>query len=220
MGQELRDVDIVQLWARWRESNEGEVRDALIRHYLPTVEFLSARLSRHVPESYRPDLYSFGLIGLMDAVDKFRPELGNRFETYGSRRIRGAMSDGIRSLSWLPRRAGQAASRIIEKIVPVDFQTAETAMGTRLEDALPDLDSIDGDEIELASDHAEVLEALDALPERERFVIVEHYYGHRKLADIGNEMGVTESRVCQLHRRALRMLETILLERRALEAPA
>jgi RNA polymerase sigma factor FliA len=220
MGQELRDVDIVQLWARWRESQDGDARDALIRHYLPTVEFLSARLSRHVPDSYRQDLYSFGLIGLMDAVDKFRPELGNRFETYGSRRIRGAMSDGIRSLSWLPRRAGQAASRIIEKIVPVDFQTAENATGTRLEDTLPDSDSIQCDEIELESDHAEVLEALDELPDRERFVIVEHYFSHRRLADIGNEMGVTESRACQLHRRALRMLETILLERRALEAPA
>jgi RNA polymerase sigma factor for flagellar operon FliA len=220
MRQELTEGDIVHLWTRWCESHDGEARDALIRHYLPTVESLSARLSRHMPESHRQDIYSFGLIGLMDAMDKFQPELGNRFETYGSRRIRGAMSDGIRTLSWLPRRAGQAVSRVIEKIVPVDFQTAQTAIGTRLEDALPDPDSTEWDDIELASDHAEVVEALDALPERERFVIVEHYYLHRRLADIGNELGVTDSRVCQLHRRALRMLETILLEHRTLEAPA
>jgi RNA polymerase sigma factor (sigma-70 family) len=149
---------------------------------------LSARLSRYVPESYRQDLYSFGLIGLMDAVDKFRPELGNRFETYGSRRIRGAMSDGMRTLRWIPHRAGQAASGVIEKVIPVDFQTATGPDGTRLEDSLPDPDWSAWDAIELASDHVEVGEALDLLPERERFVIVERYYGRRSLADIGSDL--------------------------------
>jgi len=218
--QEITNGDLGSLWTRWRDSHESEARDALIRHYLPTVGVLSARLSRYVPESYRQDLYSFGLMGLMDAVDKFRPELGNRFETYGSRRIRGAMSDGMRTLRWLPRRAGQAASGVIEKVVPVDFQTATGPDGTRLEDSLPDPDWSAWDAIELACDHLEVGEALDLLPDRERFVIVERYYGRRSLADIGSDLGVTESRVCQLHRRALRMLEAILLESRALEPTA
>ena len=220
MVQEVTDGDLGRLWARWRDSGEGEARDALIRHYLPTVDMLSASVSRYVPESYRQDLYSFGLIGLMDAVDKFQPELGNSFETYGSRRIRGAMSDGMRTLRWLPRRAGQAASAVIEKVVPVDFQTATGPDGTRLEDSLPNTEWSAWDAVELASDHVEVGRALDVLPDRERFVIVERYYGGRSLADIGRDLGVTESRVCQLHRRALRMLESILLESRALEPTA
>jgi RNA polymerase sigma factor for flagellar operon FliA len=178
------------------------------------VEFLAGRVSRTVPDAQRPDVYSFGLLGLLDAVDKFRPELGHRFETYGSRRIRGAMSDGIRSLQWLPRRANQAASRVIEKVVTIDFQTARTPVGVRLEDTLKDPDAQEVSAgLELAADHEEVLEAVELLPEREAFVVKAHYYQDRRLADIGAELGVTESRVCQLHRRALTMLRDILQER-------
>ena len=130
------------------------------------------------------------------------------------------MSDGMRTLRWLPRRAGQAASGVIEKVVPVDFQTATGPDVTRLEDSLPDPDWSAWDAIELACDHVEVGEALELLAERERFVIVKRYYGPRILADIGSDLGVTESRVCQLHRGAVRMLEAILLESRALEPTA
>lgn len=210
----LTQPELDQLWARWRSSGDPGIRETLIRHYLPVVEFLAGRAARSVPDSNRPDIYSFGVLGLMDAIDKFRPEMGNRFETYGSRRIRGAMSDGIRSLNWLPRRASQAASRVIEKVIPVDFQTARTAVGARLMDCLMDPDATGVTEgLELEDDHAEVVDALRLLPERERYVIEEHYYRGRRLAEIGVDMGVTESRVCQLHRRALAMLRVDLLQR-------
>ena len=214
MESGLTQPELDQLWARWRLSGDPVVRERLICHYLPVVEFLAGRTARTVPESNRPDIYSFGVLGLMDAIDKFRPELGNRFETYGSRRIRGAMSDGIRSLNWLPRRASQAASRVIEKVIPVDFQTARTAVGARLEDCLTDPDAVGVmDGLELEADHAEVIDALTILPDRERYVIEEHYYRGRRLAEIGLDMGVTESRVCQLHRRALVLLRDNLVER-------
>ena len=206
--------EIDELWATWRASGDAAVREQLICHYLPVVEFLAGRAARTVPDSHRSDIYSFGVLGLMDAVDKFRPEMGNRFETYGSRRIRGAMSDGIRSLNWLPRRASQAASRVIEKVIPVDFQTARTAVGARLEDCLPDPEgSHVSDALELEADHEEVIEALSLLPEREALVIREHYYRGRRLAEIGRDLGVTESRVCQLHRRALVLLRDTLTAR-------
>ena len=122
----------------------------------------------------------------MDAIEKFRPELGHRFEAYGTRRIRGAMSDGMRSVAWLPRGAETRASRVIEKVVPVDFQGASFEGGQPLAESLPD---------------------------RERKVITDYYFGRRLLQEIADELGVTQSRVCQLHRRGLRMLEAVLAER-------
>lgn len=71
------------------------------------------------------------------------------------------------------------------------------------------------DAVELEADHTEVVDALGDLPARERFVLIQHYFRHRPLAPIGDELGVTESRACQLHRRGLRLLERILLERRS-----
>jgi RNA polymerase sigma factor for flagellar operon FliA len=150
----------------------------------------------------------------MDAIDKFKPELGYRFETYASRRIRGAMSDGLRALDWLPRGASERASRVIETIVPVDFKSARSPGGTRLEETLSDpAQGTVFDGLELESDHNEVAAAILELPEREQRIVRDHYYESRKLAEIGKDMGITESRVCQLHRRALRMLEAKLVER-------
>lgn len=213
MNHHQSDVDVDQLWADYAAEASSKNREALIRNYLPLVEFLAGRLGRHVHASYRADLYSFGVEGLMDAIDKFRPDMGNRFETYGSVRIRGAMSDGIRKMSWLPRGAENRSSRVIETVVPVDFQAARTAVGARLQDCLSDRTAgAPFDDLLLQADHDEVVAAIRELPDRERNVVFEHYYGQKQLKEIGRDMGVTESRVCQLHRRALRMLEGALGE--------
>ena len=213
MKHHYSDVDVDELWVDFTADPSDANRESLIRHYLPLVEFLAGRLGRHVHASYRADLYSFGVEGLMDAIDKFRPEMGNRFETYGSCRIRGAMSDGIRKMSWLPRGAENRSSRVIETVVPVDFQAARTPVGGRLQDSLSDRTAgTPFDDLLLQADHDEVTVAIRALPERERNVVVEHYYAQKQLKEIGRDMGVTESRVCQLHRRALRLLEALLVE--------
>jgi RNA polymerase sigma factor for flagellar operon FliA len=203
-------------WDEWHTSRSDRARDRLICHYLPLVEFLAGRLGRHVDASLRPDLVSYAAMGLIDAIERFRPEFNVRFETYGSRRIRGAVIDGIRSMKWLPRGAEHRASRVIEAIVPVDFQTVQTPDGGKLHDVLSDpVDECPEDGVELEADHAELVDALGDLPARERFVLVQHYFRRRPLAPIGDELGVTESRACQLHRRGLRLLERILLERRS-----
>ena len=213
MNYRISDVDVDQLWADFAEDPSSANKERLIRNYLPLVEFLAGRLARHVHASFRADLSSFGVEGLMDAIDKFRPEMGNRFETYGSCRIRGAMSDGIRKMSWLPRGAENRSSRVIETVVPVDFQAARTPMGGRLQDSLSDPTAATPfDGLLLEADHDEVVAAIRTLPDRERNVVVEHYYEQKQLKEIGRDMGVTESRVCQLHRRALRMLEGALSE--------
>lgn len=214
MAMLLEESELAALWERWGESRDQSAREGLVRHYLPIVEFLSRQLRRHVAAYLEQDLYSFGVIGLLDALEKFRPELGNRFETYGVSRIRGAMRDGIRSLDALPRGARERASRVIERIVPVDFQTACSPRGVKLQDCLADPDPTSAlDLLELQADHDEVAAAIEFLPERERQVIVEYYYRDRYLKDIGRDLGVTESRICQIHRQALKMLSQILEER-------
>jgi RNA polymerase sigma factor for flagellar operon FliA len=212
--QEGSTTSVRGLWERYLATRDQRTKQLLVCHYLPLVEFLSVRLGRGVDASLRPDLYSFAAMGLMDAIERFRPDFGVRFETYGSRRIKGAIADGIRSMKWLPRGADRRPGRVIETIVPMDFQTAQTKVGKKLQETLADpLEPATEEEVELEADHEEVQDALDGLPPRERFVVREHYYRRRPLAAISRDLGVTESRVCQLHRRALRMIESELLER-------
>jgi RNA polymerase sigma factor for flagellar operon FliA len=203
-----------KVWEAWRLRPGTEVRSQLVCHYLPLVKLVARTAGRRVHDSYRPDLISFGVIGLMDAIDKFDAGVGVRFETYASRRIRGAIIDGIRALRWLPRGAEHKGGRKIHEVVAVDFQTARSSHGYPLAETLSDrVESLPGDEAELAAEHHEVVRAIDGLPQRERRVVLDYYFERRRLADIGAEMGISESRVCQLHQRALGVLRSVLRER-------
>jgi RNA polymerase sigma factor for flagellar operon FliA len=211
LGAEIMQVD--DLWDRWRRDGDPQARNALVCHYLPLVKTMAERVALRFHPSYLSDLYSYGVIGLIDAIEKFEPGLG-RFETYSFCRIRGAMFDGVRKLAWLPRGADKRKKKIISKVVPVDFQTARRG-GKPWHESLPDLHEGEvTDGLELQADYQEVLEAVRALSEPQRTVVVERYYRDRRLAEIGNDLGLTESRISQIHREALRMLNAFLLKRR------
>ena len=212
----LSSIDLDSTWDRWFTTRDEIARAELVENYLPFVRYLAGQLRSQVNSYLQSELYSLGLLGLLDALDKFDPRLGNRFETYGGPRIKGAMRDGIRRMGSLPRGARDRPSCMIRWITPVDFQSARTSNGNRLQDCLEDSEQPSAfSGLEHQADREELLQAIEALPDRERKVIRRHYYEGSYLKAIGAELGVTESRVCQIHRRALKMLELSLVRLRA-----
>lgn len=212
----LSPMDLRRTWDSWTDTKDPRSRAELVEHYLPFVRYVAARVRSQVSPYLRSELFSLGLLGLLDALDKFDPALGNRFETYAGTRIRGAMHDGIRRMGPLPRGASGQKRCLMRSVTPVDFQSARTSRGVPLQDCLTDSDQPSPlDRLELLADREELLAAVETLPERERTVIHRHYFEGNYLRAIGAELGVTESRACQIHRRALKMLERSLLRLRA-----
>ncbi|MDQ3876940.1 MAG: sigma-70 family RNA polymerase sigma factor [Actinomycetota bacterium] len=212
----VTEVEPETLWAAWRVDGEPAARQQLVTHYLPIVDRVARRMAARVAPSHRADLHGFGVLGLLDAIDKFRPELGCSFDTYGSLRVAGAMQDGLRTLSWVPRASRRRLRPgVIESVIMVDFQTGVAERGVPFRDCISDGCEGPNELAEIADDHREVKRAIAHLPALERKVIMEIYYGKRLLKEIALDLDVTESRVCQIHRRALRMLESRYLQRQS-----
>lgn len=245
MRNEAR-TDLSGLWATFKESGGSDARERLILNYSPLVKYVAGRISATLPQTVETaDLISYGLFGLIDAIEKFDPERGIKFETYAIARIRGAIIDELRSMDWVPRSV-RARARELEQVyatleirlrrVPSDAEVAEE-MGISTDD-LGDIlarlsyasvisfeelwsggdreDRADGAASirdEDAADPAAAFEteeikgilsnAIERLPERERVVITLYYYEGLTLKEIGRVLGVTESRVSQLHTKAV-----------------
>jgi RNA polymerase sigma factor for flagellar operon FliA len=102
-----------ELWERWKEHGELEAKKQLIENYLPIVEYVSGRLAVGLPKNVsKDDLASNGVMGLIDAIEKFDYERGLQFETYASWRVRGAILDGLRQGDWVPRSVREKAKKI------------------------------------------------------------------------------------------------------------
>lgn len=102
-----------QLWKRFKEQGDDAAREELVIDYMRVVKYIAGRMAIHVPSSVElDDLISWGLLGLLDAVDRFDPEQNIKFSTYASIRIRGAIIDQIRSLDWAPRSLRAMARKI------------------------------------------------------------------------------------------------------------
>ncbi|MFI5053873.1 MAG: sigma-70 family RNA polymerase sigma factor, partial [Acidimicrobiia bacterium] len=106
---------INQLWADYKAIGESSARERLILHYSPLVKFVAGRVAAGLPQSIeQADLVSYGIFGLIDAIDKFDPGRGFKFETYAISRIKGAIIDELRSIDWVPRSV-RAKARAIER---------------------------------------------------------------------------------------------------------
>ncbi len=245
--------DTQALWLEFRRTHDKTLRDQLILTYAPLVKYVAGRLGSGLPAHVdEGDLVSYGLLGLIGAIERYDPERDIKFETYAIARIKGAIIDELRALDWVPRSV-RSRAREIERAIgeleaklgtaPTDEQIAEKVGITveELEDSLTDISrssiaaldelwsvSGDGDQISLmdtiedtsgvrpadALDETEMREALaDAisrLPEREKLVVTLYYYEELTLREIGEVLGVTESRVSQLHTKAILRLKVRL----------
>ncbi len=241
--------EIDHLWLEYKGEPTRELRDQLILHYSPLVKYVAGRMAVGLPQNVeQADLVSYGIFGLIDAIEKFEPARGFRFETYAISRIKGAILDELRSIDWVPRSV-RTKARAIENAYakleathhrsPSDVELAAELDITvdRLQStlgqisfvgvaALDEILTVGGDRGEsmtlgdtiadsesgpvVAFEAAEMREmlgdALRRLPERERKVLGLYYFEGLTLAQIGRILGVTESRVCQIHTRAVLQL--------------
>ncbi len=241
------------LWLEYRQSNDQALRDRLILTYAPLVKFVAGRVGASLPAHVdEQDLVSYGLLGLIGAIERFDPNREIKFETFAMARIRGAIIDELRSLDWVPRsvrtraRAIERAIAALEKELhraPTDEEIAKKLGVTEdeLDDSLLEISrssvgaldelwspSAGGDSIalidtiedeagpdpETSLELSEVKEALaesiSELPEREKLVVTLYYYEELTLREIGEVLGVTESRVSQLHTKAILRLKAHL----------
>ena len=246
--------DIAAWWDQLHageQDSRREARDALITHFAPLVTQVATRMIGRLPDTVElGDLVSYGMFGLIDAVEKFEPARGFKFETYAAQRVRGAIIDELRAADWVPRsvrakaRTVEQATRQLEQTLmrPVtdedvaevlDWATAEVRT-VRAQVALSHVAALDslggiGDDtaaldtvaalavpgasrtIEHRETRSLLAGAIQQVREREQEVLRLYYYENLTLAQIGKILGVTESRVSQIHSAAVKKLRETLV---------
>ncbi|MDX6581588.1 MAG: polymerase sigma factor FliA [Solirubrobacterales bacterium] len=248
METNVKAVELRELWRRYKVDGDEKARERLVVAYSPLVKFIAGRMASglpsHVEES---DLISYGLLGLIGAIERFDTEREIKFETFAVARVKGAIIDELRSLDWVPRSV-RARARDVERAhrtleaklqrAPTDEEmaekleiTVEDFQGVLLEianssvlalddlwtfadpeggsqisvlDTIQDPAAVDPEsEVQQSEVKDRLADAIESLPERERLVIALYYYENLTLREIGEVLGVTESRVSQLHTKAV-----------------
>ena len=232
-----------ELWQQYKSTKDGALRERLILHYSPLVKYVAGRVGVGLPPNIeQADLVSYGIFGLIDAIEKFDLDRAIKFETYAISRIRGAIIDELRSLDWVPRSVRSRAREIESAQAKLEHElqrapTEEELRRSLLEianssvyaldelwtvsdssgdqvsllDTLHDPDAPDPQQLLAASEVKDRLaDAISALPEREKLVIALYYYENLTLREIGEVLGVTESRISQLHTKAVLRLKSRL----------
>ena len=240
-----------QLWIDYHQGGSDAAREQLIVGYSPLVKYVAGRVAIGLPPNVEfDDLVSYGIFGLMDAIDKFDPERGIKFETYAIARIRGAIMDGLRNNDWVPRSVRQKAKDLEKVCNELEHRLGRYATDQEISESLnitleefhrlltevscttltsldeiwltknPEDDSVrvlDLIENEESSDPEQLVEiselkvalakAIDGLSEREKLVITLYYYEGLTLKEIGETLSISESRVSQIHTKAIFRLQ-------------
>lgn len=228
-------------------------KEQLLKQHASLVKRLAYHLKARLPPSVEvDDLIQAGMIGLLDAVNRYEETHGAQFETYAIQRIRGAMLDELRSSDWLPRSMRQNMRKIEEAMSLLQQRLGrmptESEVARQLKISLIDYQKLlndggghqliyyedfhdaegkehffdhycadeSGDPLQSLLNHhfrGAVIDAIEALPERERLMMGLYYEQELNLKEIGAVMGVSESRVCQLHIQAIARLRSNLREK-------
>jgi len=222
-------------------------REQLVQRFVPLVKRIAYHLMARLPASVQfEDLVQNGMLGLLDAIDRFEEGFGAQFETYATQRVRGAMLDGLRENDWLPRQLRRELRRIEAMINQLEHEHGRAPSERELADALGmtladyqktlgdarghqllyfedftgegDEDFLERHFTDNDADPLSLLEekglqqalvaAIERLPEREKLMMALYYEQDLNLREIGEVMGVTESRVCQLHSQAVARLRS------------
>jgi RNA polymerase sigma factor for flagellar operon FliA len=194
-----------------RPKNDDPRVARLIKEYTPLVHKIVGGFQRRLPRNVlREDLIAAGMVGLWDAIRRHGEEPDQGFEWYVRVRVRGAILDELRAEDWLSRRARAAAAATNDSVPPRvvrldDVGEWEQSRSLAIEE---------GSEAELdrQSTQATLARAVQALPERERMIVSEHYFNEVKFKSLGEKLGVSEPRVSQLHSRAMQRLKAIVAE--------
>jgi RNA polymerase sigma factor for flagellar operon FliA len=244
-------AEIDRLWLEYKASGARDLRDRLILRYSPLVKYVAGRVAVGLPQNVdQADLVSYGIFGLIDAIEKFDLDRGYKFETYAIARIKGAILDELRSIDWVPRSV-RAKARSLEKAygkleselhrTPSDEELAAelnmtedqlqqvlgqiSFVGLVALDEMLSVSSDRGESVTLGDTIADategpvaayeveemrqiLAEAINRMGDREKIVLTLYYYEGLTLAEIGEVLGVTESRVCQIHTKAVLQLRS------------
>ena len=246
------DKEILELWRLYKSEGDPKARDRLILTYAPLVKYVAGRMGTNFPSHVdESDLISYGLLGLIGALERFEPERNIKFETYAITRIKGSILDELRSLDWVPRSV-RSMARQIEKCsaalenklhrAPTDEEMAKD-MGltdgrvpgspdqasapapswpwkssgrspapapSRSPSSTPSKTATARTRLKSSTSMRSrngSRQAISNLPEREKIVIALYYYEGLTLREIGDVLGVTESRISQLHTKAILRLK-------------
>jgi RNA polymerase sigma factor for flagellar operon FliA len=249
-------AELTRLWEAFKGGVDTDsARERLILHYAPLVKYVASRVATGLPASVeQADLVSYGMFGLIDALEKFEPARGNKFETYAIPRIKGAIIDELRAMDWVPRSVRFKAREIEKAYADLESQLKRAPTEAEIADRLgmskrelhdvinqisfvqvlqlDEVLTVGGDRGEHISlmdtladrsvDPTHGLEgqetrgllsaAINSLSEREKIVVTLYYFEGLTLAEIGDILGVTESRVCQIHTKAVGQLRLQLTE--------
>ena len=242
----MKTVDREKLWEEYQKKKTPELREKLIIEYSPLVKLVAGRLSMYLGYNVEyDDLVSYGIFGLIDAIDKF--DLGKevKFETYASLRIRGTILDQIRKMDWIPRTVRQKQKKIDEAIKSLEARTGKTPTDEMLAEELgvsgeellswqsqlkvtnvvslnefvesgnePVMDAkgnfrfAQPEEVIAETELKRMLkDAMQLLTEKEQKVILLYYYEDLTLKEISRVLEVSESRISQLHTKALQKMK-------------
>jgi len=239
-----------QLWKHYKKTKDPKIRESFILGYAPLVKCVAGRVAAKTPPNIEfDDLVSYGILGLIDAIEKYDPSRGIEFKAYAVIRIKGSILDELRHMDWVPRSVRKKSGEIERAYMELEHRLSRPATNDELADylgvdeselsqlfleasrvSLISMDEswiIEGDDETVVTDTPRcsasetpdailergeakklLIAAIERLPQREREVIAPYYYYEKlTLKEIGEVLGVSESRISQMHTKSLLRLK-------------